>query len=606
MKKLLPMLLCLLVPAVSFGQGSIVNDIALKNLVTGIAPAAGATVTVCTSAGTGIPCTPLATVYSNVALTVQLTNPLTADSNGYYSFFAAAGTYIVTITGAGTSGRTITYTVPATLSSNNIYTGTITESVSPGTFTNTQMNQYVISNIGSLNFGAIDGRFNGPSFQTEAISGGIVVPNGVGALNQPFAAAVAGWGSNNNVNIPLFALNGQAECLVNNYRGCWGMDIAVRDATPLAAVGPLIGAEIDVDPQNNAANYTNGAVDGVDAIVNGVSGQTYSAAFRSTSTTGSKWSISLFSVDNTAVTAVQAGATCTSGSCASQAINYHSFAAGVGHTAATASDSTGDFVVTPDTGGGIRNNGFFFNPEIAAPVNQGAGFDQLWGDSTAHRWKMFNNGGSAMNVPGIASAGTAGNSVKLAANGIDLVDSGAPPTGFTSVNVTPVTVSANTTGDQNLMAITITAGALNSISRTLLIQLAGVYSTPAGSTAVLTHKLKLCTVSGCGSGTVITLATWVTTALGAIQVTNDPYNATLNATTQTAGASAAFEAHGNLTIDLAALAAAAESVFADNNTATVGTIDSTAQLFLQHTVAFSAGSASNTDTDRQMIADTVD
>jgi len=200
---------------------------------------------------------------------------------------------------------------------------------------------------------------------------------------------------------------------------------------------------------------------------------------------------------------------------------------------------------------------------------------------------------------------TPGNGVKFDANG-NLVDSGAPTIGFTSVNVTPVTVSTNTTGDQNLMALTITAGALNSVSRTLLIQLAGVYSTPAGSTAVLTHKLKLCTVSGCGSGTVITLATWATTALGAIQVTNDPYNATLNATTQTAGASAAFEAHGNLTIDLSVLTTAAESVFADNNTATVGTIDSTATLFLQHTVAFSAGSASNTDTDRQMIADTVD
>src|SRR5437762_1229535 len=128
MKKLLPMLLCLLVPAVSFGQGSVVNDIAFKNLVTGIAPAAGATVTVCTSAGTGIPCTPLATVYSDIALTVPLTNPLTADSNGYYSFFAPAGTYIVTITGAGTSGRTVTYTLPFTLSGSNAFSGNNTHS----------------------------------------------------------------------------------------------------------------------------------------------------------------------------------------------------------------------------------------------------------------------------------------------------------------------------------------------------------------------------------------------------------------------------------------------------------------------------------------------
>ncbi len=123
MKKLLPMLLFFLVPVASFGQGSVVNDIALKNLVTGIAPAGGATVTVCTSSGTGIPCTPLATIYSNVALTTPLTNPLTADSNGYYSFYATPGRYVVTVTGAGVSGRSITYILPSDISGNNTFPG---------------------------------------------------------------------------------------------------------------------------------------------------------------------------------------------------------------------------------------------------------------------------------------------------------------------------------------------------------------------------------------------------------------------------------------------------------------------------------------------------
>src|SRR2546423_8757610 len=128
MKKLLLMLSCFLAPVASFAQGSRVDDIAFKNLVTGIAPANGATVTVCTSAGTGIPCTPLASIYSDIALTVPQTNPITADSNGYYGFFAAAGTYIVTINGAGTSGRSVTYTLPFTLSGNNAFTGNNTHS----------------------------------------------------------------------------------------------------------------------------------------------------------------------------------------------------------------------------------------------------------------------------------------------------------------------------------------------------------------------------------------------------------------------------------------------------------------------------------------------
>ena len=213
--------------------------------------------------------------------------------------------------------------------------------------------------------------------------------------------------------------------------------------------------------------------------------------------------------------------------------------------------------------------------------------------------------GGTVNLQFRSGAATTGDSVKFDANG-NLVDSGAPAIGFAAVNVSPITVSVNTSSDQNLMVVTVTAGALNSVSRTLLIQLAGVYSTPAASTTTITHKLKLCTVSGCGSGTVITLASWTTSALGGIQATNNPYNCITNASTQTAGVSAAFESHGNLTIDLSALASAAESVFADNNTATVGTIDSTAQLFLQHTIAFGTASGSNSATDRQMIADTVD
>jgi len=227
----------------------------------------------------------------------------------------------------------------------------------------------------------------------------------------------------------------------------------------------------------------------------------------------------------------------------------------------------------------------------------------VWYDAINLYKVNYPGGLQAPNVT--VSALTSGNCVQATAGG--LLTSTASPCGggFTSVTATPVTVNAAVTTDQNLMAITIPAGTMNLLNHTLLVQLAGVYSTPAASTAVLTHKLKLCAVSGCGSGSVLTLATWATSALGGIQATNNPYSATINATTQTAGAAAAFESHGNLTIDISALASAAEAVFADNNTATVGTIDSTAQLFLQHTVAFSAASASNSATDRQMIADTV-
>lgn len=176
---------------------------------------------------------------------------------------------------------------------------------------------------------------------------------------------------------------------------------------------------------------------------------------------------------------------------------------------------------------------------------------------------------------------------------------------FSCVNVTPVTVSANTSADQILQACSIPAGTLNTIGKTISIQSAGVYSTPAASTSTVNLKVKLCTVSGCGSGTVITLASLTSAALGAIQATNDPWNLQTFSSTQTAGASAAFEAHGNLTIDISALATAAEGVYADGNTATVGTIDSTAALFLQVTGAFSAASASNSMTHRMLTIESI-
>jgi lysophospholipase L1-like esterase len=183
---------------------------------------------------------------------------------------------------------------------------------------------------------------------------------------------------------------------------------------------------------------------------------------------------------------------------------------------------------------------------------------------------------------------------------INSISYNQPPVVVTCSNVTPVTVSANTASDQILMACTLPAGALNGIGRIMTVTVAGVYSTPAASTSTITLKAKLCTVSGCGSGTVITPISITSAALGALQATNDPFSMQFDSITQTGLTSAAFEAHGSMSIDLAAAATSATTVYNDQNTATVGTIDSTAQLFLQITGAFSNASASNTMTQRSL------
>jgi hypothetical protein len=56
-------------------------------------------------------------------------------------------------------------------------------------------------------------------------------------------------------------------------------------------------------------------------------------------------------------------------------------------------------------------------------------------------------------------------------------------------------------------------------------------------------------------------------ALGSIQATNNPFLFHANITMQTSGSSAAYEASGQLAIDLASSSSAASSLFLDTNTA---------------------------------------
>ena len=184
-----------------------------------------------------------------------------------------------------------------------------------------------------------------------------------------------------------------------------------------------------------------------------------------------------------------------------------------------------------------------------------------------------------------------------------------PASSFTGAwncsNVAPVTVSANVSTDQNLMSCTIPAATMNRVGRALKIWTAGIYSTEAANASRITIKAKLCTVHGCGSGTVITLAS-ITSGANGTGVTTLPFNSSAISTVHTAGTSAAFETHGQMAIDLTA-AGAADSVYNDGNTATVGTIDSTAKLFLQITGTFSvAGVAGgNRLVQRQLLVETV-
>lgn len=92
-----------------------------------------------------------------------------------------------------------------------------------------------------------------------------------------------------------------------------------------------------------------------------------------------------------------------------------------------------------------------------------ASSDLLWGDSTTHRLKMNNNNAGALDLVGIATAGTSGHCLQLAANGIDLVDAGAacgsggmvyPGAGIPNSTGTAWGTSYSTTGSGNVVLST--------------------------------------------------------------------------------------------------------------------------------------------------------
>src|SRR5260370_14200982 len=82
--------------APAHAQGSRKDDIVFNSR--GI-PLAGATIRICAVPASGQPCTPLAQIYSDAALTQAMANPTSTDGLGNYSFYAAPGKYEIEISG---------------------------------------------------------------------------------------------------------------------------------------------------------------------------------------------------------------------------------------------------------------------------------------------------------------------------------------------------------------------------------------------------------------------------------------------------------------------------------------------------------------------------
>jgi len=167
-------------------------------------------------------------------------------------------------------------------------------------------------------------------------------------------------------------------------------------------------------------------------------------------------------------------------------------------------------------------------------------------------------------------------------------------------NTSSVTVNAAASTDQNLMSITLPAGSLNAAGKIWTAYAGGVYTTTTSGAGTMTFKAKLCTVSGCGSGTVVTLMTFGPTASQSASASNMPWNIELPILTATTGATGTVLAEGSLNVVLGTTSTSAGAVHVAQTTAASATIDLAAQLFLQFTVADSGSSAN--DSFKQMVA----
>jgi hypothetical protein len=185
------------------------------------------------------------------------------------------------------------------------------------------------------------------------------------------------------------------------------------------------------------------------------------------------------------------------------------------------------------------------------------------------------------------TAGSVGAAVCDDGNG-NTTTSGCTANAVTSTS--PVTVNANSTNDQQLMELSLSAGYLNSLGRPFDIFGAGLYTTQTAQTPTLELKVKLCTVSGCGSGTVVTLVD-ITTGATTAATSNVSWNLRTVAVTAATGATGNLEVHGRSSVDLGSAISTAATVYNDISTAVSSNIDLTAALFVDFTIKFSTNAA---------------
>ena len=150
-----------------------------------------------------------------------------------------------------------------------------------------------------------------------------------------------------------------------------------------------------------------------------------------------------------------------------------------------------------------------------------------------------------------------------------------------------------------------TSGTLSKAGKRLRLHADGVYTNAAAS--LLNVEVMVCSVSGCGSGTVVAPAGCaITTTNQANNLTNGQFALDCTFTTATTGASGTVMAKGTLCANLGAATSAALSCFADTATAASAAIDLTIPEFINIGFKFSTSNAGNSATLQDYAVEVLD
>lgn len=258
----------------------------------------------------------------------------------------------------------VTFPGQVTFGGNNVYTGTQTV-INGGIFTNAQMNDYLLSEVGGINNSTEYNTLQVGNFATEGISGGVAIPigssvhqaNGVAGYASTAQSSSAGTSSN------AVGVYGQCRTLANG-SACWGVNQVVQDL-PGQTNHLLFGDEVDFNlvgaptrahgilvtglpssgtmPAAPPVGNTNGSLSRADLLEfyfeNGVS-----------------WPAGIV-FSRTAVNGpgLQLDGTCAAGAvpCSSSSISMTGYdGSNVAHTATVQADSNGNVSSTPIIAGG--------------------------------------------------------------------------------------------------------------------------------------------------------------------------------------------------------------------------------------------------------------